>query len=149
MPYVTMHGSTKRMIDYFVEALSVRGVSVKQFDLTQVDIGELAIALVDAATLVLGTPTVLMGAHPLALYAAHLANALRPKLRYASLIGSYSWSSNVIEQVSGVLSNLRVEMFAPVIAKGAPKAEDFVELDRLADEIAIGHRTTVPQRFAA
>jgi flavorubredoxin len=39
-------------------------------------------ALVDAATVVFGSPTVLGGAHPHVISAAFLINALRPKLRY-------------------------------------------------------------------
>ena len=75
LPYVSMHGSTRIMVDYFVDALIMRGITVKRFDLTDYDIGELAKALVDAATVVVGTPTILAGAHPLALYAVILANA--------------------------------------------------------------------------
>ncbi|OGO42788.1 MAG: MBL fold hydrolase, partial [Chloroflexi bacterium RBG_16_58_8] len=33
VPYVSMHGSTKIMVAYFVQALSRRGVTVNQFDL--------------------------------------------------------------------------------------------------------------------
>ena len=38
-------------------------------------------SLVDAATIVIGTPTVLTGPHPLAAHAAFLANALKPKAK--------------------------------------------------------------------
>lgn len=136
IPYVSMHGSTKRIVEYFVGALMDRGVKVQQFDLVGADLGEMASALVDAATVVVGTPTVLVGAHPLALYAAHLVNALRPKAKYVSIIGSYGWASKAVEQVSGILSNLNAEVLEPVIAKGLPKGADFAALDRLADQIA-------------
>jgi flavorubredoxin len=69
LPYTSMHGSTRQMVRYFVEALTQKGVTVKQFDLSTVDIGKLAMALVDAATLVIGAPTVLVGPHPLVAYA--------------------------------------------------------------------------------
>jgi len=39
------------------------------------DIGKLAMDLVDAATIILGTTTILAGPHPYAAYAAFLANA--------------------------------------------------------------------------
>lgn len=42
LPYISMHGSTRRMVEYFVEALIEKGVGVKQFDLAATDIGELA-----------------------------------------------------------------------------------------------------------
>jgi flavorubredoxin len=140
LPYVSMHGSTEKMVDTFVAALAERGVTVYQFDLTVTDIGKLAISLVDAATLVLGTPTVLAGPHPLALYAANLANALRPKLKFASVIGSYGWSTKAVQQISEAISNLKVEMLDPVICKGYPGEEDLEALDKLADAIAEKHK---------
>jgi flavorubredoxin len=140
LPYVSMHGSTKAMVDYFVDAIIARGISVRQFDLTRTDIGELAEALVDSATVVIGSSTILAGAHPLALYAAILANALRPKTKFASVIGSYGWGGKMAEQIAGTIPNLKVVVLSPVVAKGYPKASDFQALDRLADEILAKHK---------
>ena len=140
LPYVSMHGSTRIMVDYLVDALISRGVGVLRFDLTDYDVGELAKSLVDAATVVIGTPTILAGAHPLALYAVILANALRPKTRYASIIGSFGWGGKMLEQITVALPNLKLQFFDPVVAKGRPKEADFQALDRLADEIAAKHK---------
>ena len=140
LPYVSMHGSTKVMVDYFVSALVDRGVAVKQFNLTKTDIGKLAMALVDAATIVVGSPTVLAGPHPNVVYAVYLTNALRPKLKFASIIGSYGWGGRTVDVIAGMLSNLRVELLEPVLVRGLPKTEDFKRLDRLADEISNKHR---------
>lgn len=141
--YVSMHGSTRIMADYFVDALISRGVQVKRFDLTDYDLGDLAESLVDAATLVIGTPTILGGAHPLAFYAATLANALRPKTRYASVIGSFGWGGKMLEQITESLPGLQVQFLDPVLAKGRPKEADFLALDRLAEEIAGLHQKLV------
>jgi flavorubredoxin len=141
LPYVSMHGSTQAMVDYFVDALSRRGVTVKQFKLSNSDIGKLAIALVDAATIVIGTPTIHVGPHPLAAYAAIVANALKPKARFASIIGSYGWGTKAKEQIIGMIPNLKVELLEPVIIKGLPRKEDFQSLDRLAAAIAEKHKT--------
>ena len=140
LPYVSMHGSTRKMVEHFIDALIERGITVRQFKLSAVDIGELAMSLVDAATIVLGTPTVLTGAHPLAAYAAILANALRPKAKFASIIGSFGWGGRMVEQLTGLLSNLKVELLEPVVAKGCPKDDDFTALDRLADKILAKHK---------
>lgn len=140
LPYISMHGSTKEMVDYLVEALAGRGVTVKQFNLTNIDIGKLAIALVDAATMVIGTPTVHVGPHPNVAYAAFLANALRPKLQFVSIIGSYGWGSKAVEQLQGLIPNLKVEVLQPVVIKGFPKEADFQALNNLADTIAEKHK---------
>ena len=103
-------------------------------------IGKLAVALVDAATIVIGSPTVLAGAHPNVAYAAILANALRPKTKFASIIGSYGWGGRMVEQITGLLGNLKVDVIEPVIVKGFPREEDFVALDKLADSILAKHK---------
>ncbi|MEW6026371.1 MAG: FprA family A-type flavoprotein [Planctomycetota bacterium] len=140
LPYVSMHGSTERMTKYFTEALIKRNIAVKPFNLTKTDIGELAMALVDAATIIIGSPTVLAGPHPATLYATYLANLLRPKTRFASLIGSYGWGGKMAEQITGILSNLKSEIIEPVIIRGYPKDADFKALDRLADDILRKHK---------
>ena len=138
--YTSMHGSTRKMVDHFVESLMKKGITVKPFNLSKTDIGELAKAMVDAATIVVASPTVLAGPHPNVVYATYLANALRPKLRFASIIGSYGWGGKMVEQITGMLTNLKVEVLTPVIIRGYPRAEDFKELDRLADEVAKKHK---------
>jgi flavorubredoxin len=140
IPYISMHGSTKKMVDYFAEALIERGITVKQFNLSETDIGKLAMALVDAATVVIGSPTVLVGPHPKVVYATYLANALRPKLKFVSIIGSYGWGSRMVEQLAGMIPHLKVEILDPVVIKGVPKEADFIALDGLADEIVNKHR---------
>ena len=50
VPHVSMHGSTKKMVEYPANALAEAGVTVHQFDLALTHMGKLAITLVDAAT---------------------------------------------------------------------------------------------------
>jgi flavorubredoxin len=140
VPYVSTHGSTAKMVEVLVSALVERGIKVHQFDLAVTDIGKLAIALVDAATIVIGAPTIHVGPHPIVAYAALLANALRPKLRFASIIGSYGWNTRVVEQIAGLIPNLKVELLEPVLAKGYPGAAELEAVERLADGIAEKHR---------
>jgi flavorubredoxin len=140
LAYVSMHESTRQMVEHLSEALIERRITVRQFNLAAADLGKLAIALVDAATIVLGSPTVLTGAHPKAAYAALVANALRPKTKFASVIGSLGWGGKMVEQLTGLIANLKVELIEPVVAKGQPKDEDFAALNRLADRILAKHK---------
>ncbi len=144
LPYVSMHGSTKLLVDYLVAALAERGVGVEQFNLPETDLGKLAMALVEAATVVLGTPTVLVGPHPLAVQAAYLAAALKPKFRHATVIGSYGWGTKAVEQIVETLSPLKCEVLEPVLCKGIPRTDDYAALDRLADAIAERHQGLRP-----
>ena len=140
LAYVSMHDSTRRMVDYFGDAIMERGIILKRFNLTDVDLGELAMSLVDAATVVIGSPTVLVGPHPKAAYAAMLTNVLRPKTRFATIIGSYGWAGKMAEQLTGMLGNLKVELLEPVVRKGLPTEEDYLALDDLAEKILAKHR---------
>jgi flavorubredoxin len=140
VPYVSMHGSTRKMVEYLVDKLIERGITVKPFNLETADTGELAMAMVDAATLVVGSSACLVGPHPKAVYAAYLVNSLRPKTKVVSLIGSYGWGSKLIENVKSLISNIKAEVLDPVVVKGYPTAEGFADLERLADQILEKHK---------
>lgn len=148
MPYVSMHDSTRMMVDHLTSALTDRGVSVERFDLTTLDAGELASSLVHAGTIVIGTSTILAGPHPLAAHAAFLANALRPQAKYATVIGSYGWGGKTVETLVGMMPKLKVELLEPVLAKGKPRVADYAALDVLADTIVVKHQGLAPRNFA-
>ena len=133
VPYVSMHESTRMMVEHFMDACAARGVNAEQFDLTDSDIGKLAMSLVDASGIVFGSPMVLAGPHPKVAYAAMLANALRPKVKYLSVIGSYGWGGKLTETIQSLVPGLNAEVFPPVLAKGLPGKKEYAALDALAD----------------
>lgn len=140
IPHVSMHGSTKVMVEHLTEALAERGVAVEPFNMTVTDLGRLAEGLVDAATVILATPTVLAGPHPSVISAAYLANALRPKLRNVGVIGSYGWGGKTVDILKSLVTSPKVDWFDPILIKGLPQPADLQALDRLADEIAARHK---------
>ncbi len=140
IPFVSMHGSTREMVEHLTGSLVRQGIDVVPCNLIHTDIGELAKELVDASTMVLATPTVLGGAHPAVAYAAFLVNALRPKVKFASIIGSYGWGGKAVENLLASLGSIKVELLDPVLAKGFPTEKDYQALDRLAAAIAGKHR---------
>ncbi|MBN2288297.1 MAG: FprA family A-type flavoprotein [Candidatus Glassbacteria bacterium] len=140
LPYVSMHGSTRLMVTHFMEALISRGIRVEFFNLAEADVGRLSMSLVDAATIIFGSPNVLGGMHPKVVYAAYLVNALRPKARFAAIIGSYGWAIKMNEQLAGLLHSLKIDLLDPVITRGHPGEDDFKALDKLADTIARRHQ---------
>ena len=138
--YVSMHGSTQKMVEHLTDALIARGITAKPFNLTRTDIGELAKALVDTATVIIATPTVLFGPHPQVVYATYLANLLKPKVRFASVIGSYGWGGKSVETIVKMLDHVKVELIEPVMVKGLPDETTFLALNRLADDIFKKHK---------
>lgn len=139
IPFISMHGSTAKMVDTLSKELIRRNVKVELFDLSVTDIGKLAMALVDAATIVIGSPTVHVGPHPVVAYAAILANAIKPKARFAAIIGSYGWATKVVDKLLGLVPNLQVEVLGAVLCKGEAKDPTKKELIALADLIANKH----------
>ncbi len=138
--YVSMHGSTKKMVDALVDYLGEEGVEVKVRDLIKADMGEIAIDLVDVTTLVIATPTMLAGPHPQAVYAAYLANALKPKVKVVGIMGSYGWGGRTVDILKANLDTLRVELLEPLLIKGLPKDEDYEKIREFAKKIADKHR---------
>jgi len=135
-----MHGSVERMVDHLIKSLEDRGVKSHKFDLSVTDIGKLAIELVDATTIVIGTPTVIAEPHPMVSYAAKLANILKPKAKYASVLASYAWGGKPIEKVAEMIPNLKVELISPLLVKGKPNAEELKAIEDMAEQIAAKHK---------
>jgi len=138
--YVSMHGSTAQLVNRLVSALQERGVGVEKLNLEDADIGRVAMAMVDAATIVLATPTVLAGPHPKAIYAAYLASLLRPKVKHLAVMYTYGWGGKTVEFLSNVLSNLKADIIGQVAVKGLPTGTDLELVDQLAIQIAEKHQ---------
>ncbi|WP_025209511.1 FprA family A-type flavoprotein [Hippea sp. KM1] len=138
--FVSMHESTRKMVEFLADELEKRGVDVKIRNLTTADVGEIAMDLVDVATIIIATPTVLAGAHPNAVYGAYLANVLRPKAKFAGIIGSFSWGGKAVDVIKSNLSSLKVELLEPVLLKGLPKKEGYEKLKEFAQLIYEKHK---------
>jgi flavorubredoxin len=135
--FVSMWGSTDRMAKAMAEALENRGIEVVVFNLQGADIGDLARELVDARALVLGSPTVLGGLHPLASYAASLLKALRPPLKFAAFVGSYGWGGGALRQVQEQIGPLKVEVVGAVDVHGPPDDEAMGKVAELARQLSL------------
>ncbi len=139
IPYISMHGSTEVMVEYLSSCLVERGRCVEVFELTHTDIGKLATSLVDAITVVFGTPVMLGGAHPEIVSTAYTINILKPDIKNISLIGSYGWGARVMDQIKGIISNIKPEIIDPVLCKGFPRQDVFKALEELSDRISRAH----------
>jgi len=135
IPYTSMHGSVEKIVQYLTDKFAEKGLFVKPFNLNKTDIGELAMALVDASTIIIGSPMVLAGPHPSIASAAVLVNALRPKTRFISVVGSFGWGGKLVEVLTSLISNVKAEVIEPVLVKGVAKNEDFKKLDGLIETI--------------
>ena len=63
-----------------------------------------------------------------------------PKLKFASIIGSFGWGGRMVEILQSQLGNIKVEILEPVMVKGYPRPADYQALERWPMAIAEKHR---------
>jgi flavorubredoxin len=134
--YVTMWKSTEKMIQAMAETLASEGIEIVRHNLTVADISDVARDLVDSRAIVLGTPTVLGGAHPLAVNATYLVKALRPPTKYAVVLSSYGWGGGAIKHVQEVLGPTKMEVVGAVDVNGPPTEKDIQQVIDLGKVLA-------------
>lgn len=141
LPYVSMYGSTEEMINYLEKKLNQKGIETLKYDIIRGDLGDLAMGLVDATTMVMGASMVLAGPHPVATNIANLTGVLRPKLKIASFIGSYGWAGKLFEPLAECVSKLKLDVIEPIQVKGKATEADFKRIDHMAEAIYEKHKT--------
>jgi flavorubredoxin len=134
--YVSMWKSTEKMIQPMAETLASEGIEIVRHNLAVADIADVARDLVDSRAIVLGTPTVLGGAHPLAVYAAYLVKALRPPTKYAAVLSSYGWTGGAVKHVQEVLGPTKMEVVGAVDINGPPTEKDIQQIIDLGRALA-------------
>lgn len=138
--FVSMHGSTKNIVDFITKKFVESGIEVKRFNLTNSDIGEIAMSLVDSASVIFATPTVLTGPHPLAFYASYIMSALKPKTKFIGIVGSFGWGGQTVNIIKETLKNLKVEYLGDVLIKGDPNIEDYEKLNNFVNSFLNKHK---------
>jgi len=123
------------MIKKLVELLLARGIEVALYNLATSDIGEIAKDLVDSRALILGTPALLGGMHPLAIYGVHLIRALRPPIKYAVILSSYGWGGGAKRQALELLAPTKIEIIGELEINGPPTKHDYEKIMEIGKEL--------------
>jgi len=134
--YATMWNSTEKMIRPLADTLASEGIELALHNLSVADIGDIAKDLVDSRAIVLGTPTVLNGAHPLAVYAAYLVKALKPPTKYAVILSSYGWAGGAIKHVQETLGSTKMEIVGAMEVNGPPAENDIDKIVEFGKTLA-------------
>lgn len=142
IPYVSMYGSVEEMVKYVANGLKENGINVYTHDIVRDDLGDLAVELVDAATVIIGASMVLAGPHPMAINTCVLANALKPKTKFVSFLGSYGWGGKLFETLGSLFTSIKPEVIEPVLIKGKLKEGDYKKLDELIASVTEKHKST-------
>jgi flavorubredoxin len=120
IPYTTTHGNVQKMVDRLVKALSDRGVAAKPYHVTRTDIGALSMDLVDAATVVLGTSTYIMGPHPHMAFHRVSGEYHPPQDEVLVVLRTYAWANEDHGRVRGDDHDDQARAYQPVFSQGAP-----------------------------
>jgi len=134
--YVSMWGSTDSMVKQMAETLASEGVELTLHNLAVTDVGDLAKDLVDSKAIVLGAPTVLGGAHPLAVYATYLFKALRPPTKFAVVLSSYGWGGGAIRHIQEILGDFKIEVVGALEINGQPTDENIKHIVEIGKNLA-------------
>jgi flavorubredoxin len=134
--YVTMWGSTEALEKTIAESIAAEGVEVVPYNLLVSDISHVMMDLVDASAIVIGAPTVLNGAHPVALTATLIIRALKPRAKLAAVFGSYGWGRGAVKMISESLQQAGFEITETLEVRGPPKKEDREKAISLGKHVA-------------
>ncbi len=134
--YISMWGSTEKMANAVVDAITSEGVDAVPLNMATSDLSKIAAEIVDSSGIIIGTPTVLGGSHPMIHHVAYLARKLSPPTKFVGVIESYGWSGGATKQLSELLGNLDAETVGAVEVLGSPKEEDLEKIADLGRDIA-------------
>ncbi|RZN55220.1 MAG: FprA family A-type flavoprotein [Candidatus Methanomethylicota archaeon] len=134
--YVSMWNNTDTMVKQIADTLLSEGIEVTFHNLVVADIGDIAKDLVDSRAIVLGAPTVLGGAHPLAVYATYLLKALRPPIKFAIILSSYGWGGGAIRQIQEILNGFKIDIVGTLEINGPPTEENIQQIIKIAKDLA-------------
>jgi flavorubredoxin len=135
--YVSMWNNTEKMINTIAETLASEDIEIALYSLTSSDIGDVAKDLVDSRAIVLGAPTALGGAHPLALYATYLVKVLRPPTKFGVVLSSYGWGGGAINHIQETLKPLKIEVVGAMAVNGPPTEEELGQIVDLGKALAM------------
>lgn len=134
--YVTMWESTRKLADAACSGISSEGVEAIPYDLLVANVSHLSRDLVDASAVILGSPTVLAGPHPVAANALTLVKALRPRLKLAAFLGSYGWGGGAASQVKALLEAAKFEIVDVLDILGPPGEKEIERAVQLGQNVA-------------
>lgn len=122
--YVSMWGETEAMAKAIADALSAEGVEAVPYNLFVSEVTRILGDLIDASAIVIGSPTFVNGAHPLAMKAVQILRAYRPRAKTVGVFGSYGWGRGAVTQMTDLLEKAGFTIAETLEVRGKPKKAD-------------------------
>lgn len=134
--YLSMWGTTKKMIEATAKTLREQKIETVIYDLNKSDVGDIAKDLVDSRALVFGSPTVLGGLHPVANFAATLVKVLRPPIQFGVFLGSCGWAGGASKNFKEIVGSLKIELVGDLEIKGPANEPELAQVQAIALALA-------------
>ncbi|NPV13689.1 FprA family A-type flavoprotein [candidate division WOR-3 bacterium] len=122
--YDTMWGSTDILARVIADAIAENGVETKVMRLRANDRSDVMTEILDAAAIVIGSPTLNNGIFPTVADVLTYIKGLKPKNKLGAVFGSYGWSGEAVSILAEELREMGVELVAePLRVKYVPDKE--------------------------
>ncbi|MFP4567659.1 MAG: 2-oxoacid:acceptor oxidoreductase subunit alpha [Candidatus Woesearchaeota archaeon] len=135
IPYVSMHGNTKNMIDVFAKELEHLNIPCKLHDVTLGDVGDVVIDCMNSHTMIMASSIYLGGLHPQAANFLYLLNGFKPTIKYSTIISSHNWGGAIIKEYREKTKSIKYEFIDPIEIEGTPNTNDEQKIKELAKRI--------------
>jgi flavorubredoxin len=118
--YDTMWKSTEKMARYIEDGATSAGVQVKMLPLSSCERSMVASEMLDAAALIVGSPTLNNNLFPSLADALTYVKGLKFRTPFGGVFGSYGWSGEGTKQLRAYLDSMGVEVLGEVTSKYVP-----------------------------
>jgi len=111
--YDTMWHSTQTMAEAIVAALGEEGVDARPMHLRQCDRSDIMTEVLDAGTVIVGSPTLNNGLFPTVSDFLTYIKGLKPKNKIGAAFGSYGWSGEAVKLINKELEAMKFQLIDP------------------------------------
>ena len=133
----TMWDSTRMMARAIEDGLTEGGVHARVFNATATDRADIAAELIDAAALIVGSPTLNNTLFPTIADVLAYIRGLNPQGLVGAAFGSYGWSGEAVRAISAQLDEIKIEPVAEGLRVNyVPKQADLEECRALGLKVA-------------
>ena len=113
--YDTMWGSSEKMARQIADGLSSGGTRVRILSMHHNDRSEVALALLDSAALIVGTPVLNSQIFPAMADVLCYLKGLKKKNLLGAAFGSYGWNGAPIDALTKTLEEMGVQIVCPAV----------------------------------
>jgi flavorubredoxin len=140
--YDTMWKSTEKMAGVIAETVASHGIEVSLLSLRENHRSDIMAALLEAAGMFLGSPTLHRTMFPTVADCICYMRGLKPAKKYAAAFGSYGWSGEAPDLITEALQEIGFDVISPGLkAQFLPDASEEASAKALAEDMVHRIRT--------